>query len=277
MSAQKRAFNLYKPLRFGKYAALSIVEIYSGTGELPAAYCAKYLLDALKLFKPLDENYEQFFQVKIVDNVLNVSINPKKGYYKGVYFKNFDFCREVNNTLSEFEFGFPLELYNGYELIEEYHRSFSSDEERGEREELIKFIHDEKAYNIMRYGKPDYISWLIKNVDFFSLSPENLKALERLYVLEFNGMYLRETGQGTYSIHQSFLKSKKEFSSQIKILNGNKWIDFEEIQRQASEAESFESWGDSGSSSRNRDFYSDDDEDQIMRGLSNGDGDLFGF
>jgi hypothetical protein len=277
MSTQKRAFEIHKPIRFGKYSSLSVVQIYSGTGELPAAYCKNYLLDALKFFKPLEEDYTTFFQVEIADGLVKVSVNPQTRYYKGIYFNKFDFCREVNNVLHEFESGFPFDWYNGYELEDDRHRSYSQDEERGEKEDLIHFAHDEDVHHILRYGKPRYIDWLVNNVDFFSLAPEDLDALEQLDVLEFYGLYLKKVDEGVYSMNQSFLKLKKKFGANIKLLNEKKWNAFVERREQTSVSESYESRGSSWSSSRNRDFYSDDDEDQIMRGLSNGDGDLFGF
>lgn len=178
--------------------------------------------------------------------------------------------------MKEFESGLPLDWYNEYEL-EEYSYSSSQDDERGEKEDMINFAYNDDAHFILRFGKPKYICWLINNVEFFSMSPENLDALEQLDVFEFYGLYLKKVEENVYSINQSFLKLKRKFSDQIKILNKSKWDAFIESQEQMSESAYCNDWNDSGSGRSNQDFYSDDDEDQIMRGLMNGDGDLFGF
>lgn len=280
MSAQKRPFDLHTALRFGQYSPLTVTEVYRGTGDLPAAYCKKKLLEALELFKPLGYNCEKFFKVSITDKTLNVEVQQGAYYYKGVHLKQLDFSREVNNILHEMNTGVPFDLYDEHKIMDDVSLTWSEDDERRtEKEKMIVFNvpDEEQTHYILRNGKPNYVSWLIENVEFFSLPPDNLQALEKLEVLTFNWIYLKKLNEGNYSINASYLKSKSEFSNKIKVLNESKWNAFMESQGQTQKANYFMSWEDSWGGRGSRDFYSDNDEDQVMRGLMSGDGDLRGF
>ena len=276
MSTQRYIFHLHLPLEFGQYSNLGIDRIYSGTEELPAEYKKQELMEGLKLFKPLENNYEEFFQLTVDENILSVELKKEASYYKGVRLSQFDFCREVNNALSEYYFGWPLDLYNGCNLIEQYHRSYDEDLHRTSGGKIIVFCDKFlRQYNILHDGQPEYISWLINNVSYFSLTPGDLEELEKRDVIKFYGLYLKRIDDSKYEICSSTSLRKFNFSERTKILNESKWnafwASYEDGYSASDSGKSRNHWNDGPN------FNSDDDEDQIMRGLSGSNGDLFGF
>ena len=289
MSTQTHTFELYSPIGFGQYSILPVEEIYTGTGFLPISWCQQEVQKALIHFKPLGQPYHKFFNIYPDGKYLKVVLNEdysKVDYFGGVHLNQFDVHREINNILTEIYYGIPNNDAQG--SVASYSEEFFIDHKQEKLLLDILLIELEITRgnkqvmrverNVLKNGKPSYISWLIQNVDFFSLQPADLAKLEGLEINSFFGIWLKQIDQVTFELGVAFTKRREVFSEHMKQLNKVKWEAFwsergkyQDVAEEEDRREEYSNpWADLHTGC-------DDDEDNIMRGLSNGNGDQFGF
>ncbi|GAB3638611.1 hypothetical protein GCM10027422_42010 [Hymenobacter arcticus] len=203
-------------------------------------------------------------------------------YFQGVHLDAFDCHRELNKLLTERYEGICQDNEE-QEVISYSHEYFESLEREGMLRIEVKVNFEDSTKNfsyeafLLKYGKPGYISWLIQNVDFFSLSTSCVRALEELDVNTFLGVRLKKIDKSTFEPFVNSSKRKEIFSENIKKLNSDKWVKFYSENKHLFQSVYYGYERNDFRDDTRLGFGGDNDEDNIMRGLGSGNGDLLGF
>lgn len=166
------------------------------------------------------------FDIKFVERRLTMSLKKDHEHmqdYNGFNLQVCNYWHEINNFLTEYYFGIPHA--NGSATL--YSEHFFEDKAR---EGMINYndmmgtdyFSLEERFTL-RYGQPAYISWLIQNVNYFSLLPSDLNLLEELEINNFLGIWVKRINEHNFLPTPAFTKRKEKFPEHIKALNEKKW------------------------------------------------------
>lgn len=235
MKNQKRIFELDGPIKFGKYSKLTVKQIYCGNSALPDEWICEVLrrnfLPSENGFKVLGQPYQHNFKIDFQGKYLTMSLKPDCQHLlklNGFDLNHCNYWVEINNFLTECYYGIPQNDAKGSAAM--YSQQYFEDRAR---EGMIDFndILGEGFFSLecryaLRYGQPTYISWLIQNVEYFSLRPNDLDDLEDFEINSFLGIWVKKVNEHTFLPSTVFIKHKQKFSDYIKKYNEKKWAIF---------------------------------------------------
>ncbi|WP_210516831.1 hypothetical protein [Hymenobacter terricola] len=248
MKYQKRVFELHEPIGFGQYSKLTIQQIYCGAAVLPVVWCREILRRIFSKhdspFMSTGKKYCSHLSVSFLGNQMILKIKAGHEYIAAmarIDLTNFDYHTEINNFLAEYYFGLPQNDPQGSIVM--YSEQYFEDISRAgivDYNEVVgkEYYLEEDRYSL-HFGKPSYIHWLIKNVEFFSLRPSDLIALAKLDVNSFLGFQVNKITESILPIRALITKRKEFTPDSLVSLNEKKWRLFEAITYTLNSEESY--------------------------------------
>lgn len=297
MAAEQVLFVPSRVLPFGKYKGKSIAEVYCGSPTEIIITFAEFIAKSIELIFS-KELYSRDSEPELIDLSRMNGLDTKKvseeklahlaialragarcdyeltsSKFKAVVY---DIDDKMNRWLSQV----------ACEVAQEYMtRSFTSfiptngppgvfitvRENVLESNELTPLVDNLENLS----GSPSYIHWCIRKLESFCMPGNKLSidCLDSLPIFSFDSVGVKaERIKDDFSFKMQYYINAdfKNASKEVVALNYDKYSSYLEAQNQSSYSVD-QYYNDDD------EYYDSDDEDNIMRGLANGDGDSFGF
>ncbi len=185
---------------FGKYRGYSLREVYQGMDQIENALIKEYILD-----KVLGE-YRNIIDFPVLAEIIKLELSETLIRVKS----------NVDDTNGFWKNKLEGVLRNGNTRYDRMIGNISLD-----RLSNLKNFEDDE-YSLFREGSPGYIEWCIKNIDYFSIEPDDLMRLQTLDVFCFLGIEISYKIEDIYEYKPILIAIKHQFSPEIIEINRNK-------------------------------------------------------